>query len=209
MLTELPELDRPEGDPPAGLAADHPMRVVTREAAFDPASWTADRKAEVATLFDGLAPEWHTRDTPGRELPLQDALDRGGPFAPGLCVEVGAGIGLATPLLEATFGPVLAVELSTEMARLATAGMRVIADGSVLPLAPGAAAVIVLQNMFLFPAEVDRVLAPGGALVWVNSRGEDTPIHLPAADVGRALGAGWRGVASRAGWGLWSVWRRV
>lgn len=209
MLTPLPERDRPDGDPPVGLGADHPMRVVTREAAFDPSSWTADRKAEVAALFDGLAPEWNTRDFPGRDKPLHDAIERGGPFPTGPCVEVGAGTGLATPVIEAAFGPVLAVELSWEMSRLARAGLRLLADGSCLPVADGSVAAIVLQNMFLFPGEVDRVLRPDGVLVWVNSRGEDTPIHLPATDVQAALGDGWDGVASRAGWGTWAVFRRA
>jgi len=54
------------------------------------------------------------------------------------------------------------------------------------------------------------VLASTGVLVWVNSRGTGTPIHLPADDVDRALGGGWDGVASAAGWGTWSVhWRRA
>ena len=63
--------------------------------------------------------------------------------------------------------------------------------------------------MFLFPAEVDRVLAPEGVVVWVNSRGSETPIHLTADEVDRALPGHWDGVASRAGWGTWSVHRRA
>ena len=62
--------------------------------------------------------------------------------------------------------------------------------------------------MFLFPAEVERVVAPHGVVVWVNSRGPETPIHLTAHEVDEALGHGWDGVASQAGWGTWSVhWR--
>ena len=65
-----------------------------------------------------------------------------------------------------------------------------------------------LVNALLFPAEVARVLAPGGALVWVNSLGDATPIHLSAADVAKALPGGWGGPASDAGWGTWCVLRR-
>ena len=60
-----------------------------------------------------------------------------------------------------------------------------LADGARLPLADGAADAVVLVNCFLFPAEVDRVLAPDGVVVWVNSSGGETPIHLPPEDVDR------------------------
>ncbi|MDZ7734427.1 MAG: hypothetical protein U5R31_16350 [Acidimicrobiia bacterium] len=66
-----------------------------------------------------------------------------------------------------------------------------------------------LQNALLFPAEVDRVLRPGGVVIWVNSRGEHTPIHLPAEEVADVLPGDWDGVASRAGEGTWCVLRRV
>jgi hypothetical protein len=45
-------------------------------------------------------------------------------------------------------------------------------------------------------------------VVWVNSRGTGTPIHLLASEVDAALPGAWTGVASTAGWGTWSVhWR--
>ena len=60
-----------------GSRDDHPMRKVTREVAFDPSSWTAERRAFVAEIFDGEAPNWHTRETPGR----YDALGTPSPAA--------------------------------------------------------------------------------------------------------------------------------
>ena len=57
------------------------------------------------------------------------------------------------------------------------------ADSSVLPVRSSAVAVVALINMFLFPAEVDRVLAPDGVLLWVSTLGDATPIYLPPADV--------------------------
>jgi hypothetical protein len=56
-------------------------------------------------------------------------------------------------------------------------------------------------NALLFPAEVDRVLAPEGSVVWVNSSGDQTPIHLRSEEVAAVLPGEWRGVASRAGQG--------
>jgi hypothetical protein len=75
-------------------------------------------------------------------------------------------------------------------------------------VADGAADVVVLINAFLFPAEVERVLA-SGVLVWVNSSGEDTPIHLSTREVVSSLGFPVEGVESRAGVGTWAALRRL
>ncbi|MGI8755637.1 MAG: class I SAM-dependent methyltransferase, partial [Acidimicrobiales bacterium] len=265
-------------------SADHPMRRVTRAVAFDADGWTAERRGKVADLFDSLAEEWHTRDAPGRDAPLRDALERGlsaadqvaavpalqaamaavtttevpivhlddpdrrpggseahfgfgddddlpsndppsgsvaaindgfrsgfVPRAPRrLCVDIGAGTGLYSTTLAARFPLLLSVDLSGEMLRLAPAGpaIRVQADASTLPLGDGSVDVLVLANAFLFPHEAQRALAPDGVVIWVNSRGTETPIHLTADEVDTALPGRWDGVASQAGWGTWSVhWR--
>jgi hypothetical protein len=77
-----------------------------------------------------------------------------------------------------------------------------------LPLRDACAAAVVLINCFLFPAEVDRILSPGGVLVWVNSSGEQTPIFLNTEDVVSALPGEWAGTSSKAGEGTWCVLRR-
>jgi SAM-dependent methyltransferase len=87
-------------------------------------------------------------------------------------------------------------------------GRRVQADAFRLPLPDAVADAIVLVNALLFPREMARVLAPDGALVWVNSLGDRTPIHLSADDVERAMPGGWTGVAAEAGWGTWCTLRR-
>lgn len=217
MITELPVvIEAPEGEASWGTAAvDHPMRAVTRAVAFDPEGWTPERQAEVVELFDRLAPEWSTRDVAGRELPILDALDRGldalGPAGGSLALELGGGTGLYSGALAERFDVLVTLDLSWEMIRLVPEGaaLPVQGDGSRLPFADGALDALVLVNMFLFPAEVDRVLAPGGAVVWVNSRGPETPIHLTADEVDQALLGTWDGVASQAGWGTWSVHRRA
>ena len=85
---------------------------------------------------------------------------------------------------------------------------KVRADSSRLPFADDSADVVLLINMLLFPAEVDRILQPGGHVVWVNTLGDQTPIHLLPADVEAALPGEWTGVASNAGTGLWAVLER-
>lgn len=214
QLTALPATSI-AGHRSSGLGSpDHPMRIMTRRAAgLHPGGWDDAARAEVAAFFDALAPEWHTRTSPERDAVVTDALARGLPRHVGVgsvCVELGSGIGAYTPVLARRWRQVLAVEVSLEMLLRAPrdVGHRVLADGSRLPLVSGTASAVVLVNCFLFPAEVDRVLAPGGVVVWVNSSGAGTPIHLPAEDVVAALPGEWEAVHSVAGAGLWCVaWR--
>jgi SAM-dependent methyltransferase len=213
-LTQLPSVDIAGHEPTSRGNIDHPMRIMTRRAAgLHPGGWDDAARAEVAAYFDGLAPEWHTRTSPQRDAVVADALARGLPDdlrGADVCVELGSGIGAYTPMLAERWRRVLAMDVALEMLRLApaTPGHRVLADGARLPLVDGAASAVVLVNCFLFPHEVDRVLGPEGVVVWVNSSGNETPIHLPPEDVVAALPGRWTGVQSTAGAGIWSVVRR-
>ncbi len=211
MIRHLPRVVPEAPDKPTRGSDDHPMRKVTRQVAFEAGGWTGERRGKVETLFDELAPEWHTRDHPHRHDPLEDAFTRGGPIPAGVCLELGSGIGIATRWLAPRFALVLAVELSAGMIELAPAniGVRMRADGSRLPLPDGSVDAAVLVNMFLFPDEMARVIAPGGVLVWANTSGDRTPIYLPADEVDAAMPGDWSGVASEAGWGTWAVLRRA
>jgi SAM-dependent methyltransferase len=195
-------------DPPHMAGPDHPMRKVTRQVAFDGA-WGAERAAKVAALFDSMASEWDQPRRLDQERwdALEDALERGD-VPPGAVLELGSGTGLGTRVLaRSLLGSVVALDLAAEMLAQAPAefGFRVRGDASALPVRDGSVDVIVMVNALLFPAEVDRVLAPDGRVVWVNTVGEQTPIHLPAHDVASALPGAWSGVASRAGTGTWTV----
>lgn len=196
---------------PSFAGVDHPMRTVTREVAFDGA-WDRGRAAKVAALFDAMAVGWtRDHDSPERLASLGDALDRGGVPA-GLLLELGSGTGLGTRVLrEMRGGAIVALDIAADMVRHAPPayGARVRGDASMLPVADNAVAVVVHVNALLFPAEVDRVLAPGGAVVWVNTMGDQTPIHLPVADVVAALPGEWTAVESRAGTGTWGVAKRA
>jgi ubiquinone/menaquinone biosynthesis C-methylase UbiE len=194
---------------------DHPMRIATwRAAGLDPRGWTPELRHEVEEYFDELATDWHTRTSPERTAVVMDALSRGlGATASpdGIAVEVGSGIGTYSSLLAVRFAKVLAVDLSLTMLKAAPPGPahRVQADGANLPLRDASAAAIVLINAFLFPSEVQRVLAPAGVVVWVNSSGEQTPIYLSVDDLVARLSGEWTGRASRAGEGHWCVLRRA
>jgi SAM-dependent methyltransferase len=213
VIRELPPIAI-GGHHASGIGSpDHPMRIVTRQAAgLDDGDWTSATRERVNTYFDGLAAEWHTRSSPERAAIVADALDRGGPFtATARAVEVGSGIGAYTPMLAQRFGAVASVELSWEMLLRTppTPGLRVRADATRLPVPDRSFDAVVLINMFLFPDEVDRVLAGDGAVVWVNSSGATTPIHLPPHEVEGALPGDWDCVTARAGDGEWCVLRRA
>jgi ubiquinone/menaquinone biosynthesis C-methylase UbiE len=187
------------------------MRIMTRRAAgLTGGGWDAQAREKVSSYFDQLATEWHTRTSPARDAVLLDALDRGGVTGGDVAIEVGSGIGAYSAVLGKRFARVFAVDLSFEMLRIAPPepALRVQADAADLPNRSRVADVVVLVNALLFPAEVDRVLAADGCVVWVNSSGEETPIHLPAGEVADVLPGEWRGVTSRAGLGTWCVLRR-
>ena len=194
---------------------DHPMRIATRRAAgLEPGGWTPALRKEVGEFFDTLSGEWHTRTSPQRTAIVMDALERGlgrRESRMGVAVEVGSGIGAYSGLLAQRFTTVLAIDLSLAMLRLAPVGIahRIQADGARLPVRDSSAAAVVLINAFLFPAEVDRILARDGAVVWVNSSGEQTPIFLSAEDLQSALPGKWTGTSSGAGEGTWCVLRRI
>jgi ubiquinone/menaquinone biosynthesis C-methylase UbiE len=196
--------DRPKIGSP-----EHPMRIATRRIAFEPAYWNAAEATRVASFFDELAPTWTDRFGRDEMRPLIDALERGGPFG-SRCLEVGAGTGSATKLLLEHFATVIALDVSAEMlARFIVANAaKLLADGAALPVPDASVDAIVLVNAFLFPREYDRVLARNGVIIWVNTLADDTPIHMPIADVVAALPGTWNAIASHAGWGSWGVVRR-
>jgi len=197
-----------------GTVVNHRMREVTELVAGE-GTWDAGMVDEVRSLFDSLAPEWTaTRDHPDRNFPLADALNRGG-VEGRTAVELGAGTCISSRVLNGRFERLVAIDLSSEMLTHAVdaAPPMVCADASCLPLADGAVDVLVLQNMFLFPAEVSRCLAADGSLVWVNSRGSETPIHLSTTAVVASLdsvtGSAWHAVTSMVGEATWAVVRRT
>jgi SAM-dependent methyltransferase len=209
-LVELPRIvaDRP-GRPEWGDAA-RPMRELTRAIATEPDAWTPERAAQISSFFDSMATGWRDNDKPERHDALADALARGGPFPAGWCVEVGSGTGNATPDLLDAFDDVISLDLSFEMLVHASShGRQVQSDASSLPIRPGSASVVALINMFLFPAEILRVLAHDGVVLWVSTNGVETPIYLPPVEVVRALPGEWDATTAEAGWGTWLTARRA
>lgn len=189
------------------FGSESPIRKVTEAVAFEGA-WDDERRDKVRDLFDGMAADWGSRFSEEREASIVDALDRGGPLG-GKVIELGAGSGLGTARLVERFDDVIALDLSMEMLRhQPDLAPKLRADASTLPFPDDAADALVLVNMLLFPTEVDRVLAPGGTMLWINTHGHETPIHLSPEAVVEALPGVWTATAGRAGTGLWAAVRR-
>ncbi len=208
MLTRLSDAPGTV-DPEPFAGADHPMRKVTRQVAFD-GRWDAERAAKIAQLFDGLAPDWASdRVDDLKVAPIIDALDRGDVANGGRWLELGSGTGAGTGVLVERGATVVVLDLSAEMlAHASDDAPKVRGDASQLPFGTDHVDAVLMVNMLLFPGEVDRVLRPDGVVVWVNTLGDQTPIHLPPQDVAAALPGTWRGVWARAGAGLWATLRR-
>lgn len=211
MIRTLPRVVPAEPGKPARTGAAASRRSA-RAIAEKPALWSADMAADVVRTYAELAPVWDAERGGYRPAPLADALDRGGPFPPGECVEVASGTGLLTALSAGRWRRVLCLDLSWDMLNRSRAPARVLADASRLPVADGRAAAVVLADAPLFAGEVVRVLAPAGVVVWSNALGPDAPNYVPVDVVHSALegasDAPWSAVTADAGWGRWAVLRR-
>jgi len=190
--------------------AEHPLRRLTRAQALGE-EWTADDAIRVQEIFDGLAPEWsESHVDPVKAAPVADALERGNVPLLGEWLEVGSGTGAGARILAGRVFSVVCTDLSAQMlAHAPDLAPRLRSDASRLPFADGSFDAVLLINMFLFPEEVDRVLRPGGTVLWVNTLGDQTPIHLPPSDVLEALPGPWTGTTARAGTGFWLTAQRL
>jgi SAM-dependent methyltransferase len=198
-----------EPEPFAG--PDHPMRTLTRSVA-DGDGWTAETAEFVSSVFDRLAPEWSEKHVGSiKRAPIEDALVRGDLPLEGQWLELGSGTGAGARTLRGRVGSLVATDISMEMLAQAPGELapRLRSDASSLPFTDDSFDAILMINMILFPDEVARVLRPTGSILWANTLGDQTPIHLPAEDVLAALPGNWTGNTARAGTGFWLTARRA
>ena len=120
---------------------------------------------------------------------LEAALDSL-PQPPGRALDLGTGTGLAAFAVARHFpdAEVVGADLSEAMVAQAQADTppelagRVrfqAADAAQLPFEEGAFELVVLANMIPFFDELERVVSPGGHVVFMFSAGPETPIWVP------------------------------
>lgn len=214
MSEKLVFLDRMDANGPNLDRSDvenHPMRLVTKQVAFEESSWSSQRLSTVMGLFDSMAEEWSDKDFSERGLPVFDALKRGGISHGKIGLELGSGTGAYSSLLSRYFDSLMCIDLSFEMLKRSesTKGLRVQGDGAQLPITDSSIDGLICINTLLFPQEIDRIISDNGYLLWVSTSGPQTPIYLSPAECLSALGDGFSGVSSSCGLGTWTVFRRA
>ena len=139
--------------------------------------------------FDRMAPRWTAMRSADAFASLEAALDSL-PQPPGRALDLGTGTGLAAFAVARHFpdAEVVGADLSEAMVAQAQADTppelagRVrfqAADAAQLPFEEGAFELVVLANMIPFFDELERVVAPGGHVVFMFSAGPETPIWVP------------------------------
>jgi ubiquinone/menaquinone biosynthesis C-methylase UbiE len=185
-----------------------------------PASWSVFR-GFTTRYFDRVAPEWHSRiASPDRMAPLEAALARID-GEPERILDLGTGTGAGAIWLAERYpsARVAGADVSPGMIEVARRELpdevrdRVeltVADATDLPYADAEFDLITQISVPAFFAGTARVLAPGGHLVVVSSRGTGTPAHTPPRLLRRGFereGLAWVADGA-AGPGTWYLLRK-
>jgi SAM-dependent methyltransferase len=164
-------------------------RLATDAVVRRPALWRLFRRP-LRRQFDRLAPVWDEMRSPGHLAAFEAALE-GVPDQPRRALDVGTGTGAAAVAMarrwpEAEIVGVDVAEAMLEQARaklpaeLAERVSFVAGDSASFPFADDSFDLVALANMIPFFNELDRVLMPGGHVVFAFSVGPATPIYVPS-----------------------------
>jgi ubiquinone/menaquinone biosynthesis C-methylase UbiE len=171
-------------------------RFTTNQVVRRPRLWPLFRGL-TRRQFDRMAPFWDELRSGEAFAPLELALDSLD-VAPGRVLDLGTGTGRAAFLLARRYpeAEVVGVDLASAMlaeARKLTppelAGRVRFeqADAERLPYPDASFDLVSLANMIPFFPELERVTAPGGAVVFSFSGGADTPIYVAPEVLRREL----------------------
>lgn len=163
-------------------------RLATDVSVRRPRLWRLFRPF-IRRSFDRMAPVWTEMRSADAFRPLEEAL-AGLPEPPRRALDLGTGAGHAAFLIAERFpeSEVVGADLAPEMlaqargalpARLEGRVRFELADASALSFKDGVFDLVVLANMIPFFDELERVTAPGGAIVFSFSAGAETPIYVP------------------------------
>ena len=162
-------------------------RAATNTVVRRPRLWPVFRGL-MRLQFDQLAPRWNAMRCPGHLAPFERALEE--VPAARRALDLGTGTGAAAFAIARRFpeAEVTGVDLAEGMLAEARRNTPLelasriefrSADAARLPFEDGSFDLIALANMIPFFDELDRVLAPGGRVVFAFSAGPETPIWVP------------------------------
>ena len=180
-------------------------RFATNQVVRRPSLWRLLRRP-MRLQFERLAPIWDSMRSPGYLAPFETALASVDP-SPQRVLDVGTGTGAGAFAVAERFpeAEIVGVDLSRKMVARArqktppglTARVRFEeGDSGRLPYAGESFDLVTLANMIPFFDELDRVLAPGGSVLFAFSSGATTPIYVPPERLRDELGR--RGYANFA-----------
>jgi ubiquinone/menaquinone biosynthesis C-methylase UbiE len=170
-------------------------RFVTNRIVKQPRLWKVFR-GPMRVMFDRIAPVWDRDRDPAAFAPAEAALER--VDAPQRALDLGTGTGTVAFIVARRFPEAEVVGADLAPAMLAEARRKMSpefegrvrfeeADAEALPYADEWFDLVTLANMIPFFDELDRVVAPGGWVVFAWSAGPGTPIYVPSEVLTREL----------------------
>ena len=171
-------------------------RFVTDQVVRRPRLWKLFRRP-TRRMFDRIAPVWDQNRSPDAFAPLEAALE--GLDPPRRVLDLGTGTGNVAfevagrfpeaEVVGADLAPAMLVEARRKTPPDLEGRLRFDeADAERLPYADEWFDLVTLGNMIPFFDELDRVVAPGGSVVFAWSGGAETPIYVAPEVLSRELG---------------------
>jgi ubiquinone/menaquinone biosynthesis C-methylase UbiE len=170
-------------------------RFVTDQVVRHPRLWKVFR-GPMRSMFDRIAPVWDENRLPDSFAPAHAALERVDP--PRRALDLGTGTGTVAFEVARRWPEAEVVGADLAPAMLAEARRKTPpeladrvrfdeADAERLPYADEWFDLVTLANMIPFFDELDRVVSPGGWLVFAWSGGDQTPIYVAPEVLTREL----------------------